>query len=74
MSKKLRACPFCGRKDAWVERIDLRSRFAHTVRCACGAKVANYDTRSAAVDAWNGRMLKKTAKEVITLSLESEAK
>ena len=63
MSKKLRACPFCGRKDAWVERVDLRIRFAHTVRCACGAKVANYDTRRAAVDAWNGGMLKKTAKE-----------
>lgn len=63
MSKKLRACPFCGRKDAWVERIDLRIRVAHTVRCACGAKVANYDTRRAAVDTWNGCMLKKNAKE-----------
>lgn len=63
MSHKLRACPFCGRKDAWVARVNLQIRFAYTVQCACGAKVANYDTRKAAIDVWNGGMLRKAVKE-----------
>jgi len=74
MSKKLRACPFCGLKTARVERVDLRIRFAHTVRCACGAKVANYDTRRAAVDAWNGCMLHPMAREARCTALINSAK
>ena len=61
MNNELRACPFCGQKCARVRRFKWPTLVAHTVQCACGAKVANYDTHRAAVDAWNGCMLRKTA-------------
>ena len=56
---ELRACPFCGGRAARVRRIKLPTITAHTVRCECGASVANYDTRKAAIHAWNGGMLFK---------------
>ena len=64
MSEKLRACPFCGRKNPIVMRHKMGVVSVHWVECPeCGAKIAGCLTRRVAVDLWNGRTLKKTAKE-----------
>ena len=57
---KLRACPFCYRKDAYVRKIiPTQAPAVHFVQCACGARAGGYATRRAAIAAWNGVMFKK---------------
>ena len=60
----LRPCPFCGLSDAWIKRAEISTgRICWKVICACGASVAWYTQRKAAVHAWNGGMRSKTEAE-----------
>lgn len=51
---EVKRCPFCSDKDAglWADGMDF---YEHYMRCDCGARGPNCQSRKEALDAWNER-------------------
>ena len=51
--EKLKPCPFCGGEACILEICGYDMPFE--VFCGCGGRVAYYETKEEAIDAWNRR-------------------